>query len=115
MSELHDIAFAKAGLWQLALLGCVACIAYAARDRRVALFGGFGLFLGFVIPRRRVYANFSSVEGAFIGALNDIADHLVFWAFVGAAVGSCVGLWLALRQKSRAIASNVPLNPSVPQ
>ena len=97
MSELHEIAYSKAALWQLGVFGCVAFLACSARDRRVALFGGVGLFLGFVVPQRRVYADYRSVEGAFIGAFNGIADHLVLWAFVGASVGSCIGLLLASR------------------
>ena len=115
MSELHEIAYSKAALWQLGLFGCVALVACATRNRRVAPFGGIGLFLGFVVPQPRVYADYSSVEGAYMGAFNGIVDHLVFWAFVGAAIGTSVGLFLTRRQKATAIAPDSDIRSNVTQ
>ena len=106
MSELHQIGYAKTALWQLGLFGCVSFLAYIARDRMLALLGGFGLCLGFVVPQRPAYNDYSSVEGAFTGALNDLTGHLVFWALVGGGVGIGIASLLARRRKSNRNVAN---------
>jgi hypothetical protein len=98
MNTIHEIAYSKAGIWQLGLLISVAAIAYFARSRRLFLMGTLGTFLGYIVPQRIVYTNYRSVEGAFMGAVYAAANHLVFWAVVGATV--CVTLVLDWRKKS---------------
>lgn len=106
MNTIHEIAYSKAGIWQLGLLISVTAIAYFARSRRLFLMGTLGTFLGYMVPRRIVYTNYQSVEGAFMGAVNATVHHLVFWAIVGSVTGVCAALVFDWRKKS-----TQPVNP----
>jgi len=92
MLSLREIAYATAGSWQLGVLIVVAVIAFLAGSRLVFVLGLVGLLLGFVIPRPNVRADYSSVEGAYLGALNAIVDHTVLWSLVGAFGGVLIGI-----------------------
>jgi len=98
---VNEVIYAKAGLFQLGLLAVVALIAFGLRSRLTFLLGGLGTQLGLAIPRPRIYANYSSVEGAVMGVINDSVEHLEFWAFVGASLGVILARALRLRMMTR--------------
>jgi hypothetical protein len=101
MSDIHEIAYSKAAIWQLGLLAGVAAVAYVARNKQVFQLGGFGILCAYVVPRRTVYTNYQTVEAAFIGAIDGLVEHLVFWAFIGAVAGVCTGMILSWRKRRK--------------
>jgi hypothetical protein len=111
MLSLHEIAYAKAAVWQLSTVGLVAVWAFVCRSRLVLAFGSLGVLLGFVVPKPRVYADYRSVEAAYLGAIDAIVEHTVFWTLFGAVLGTLTGLYLTrLRRKRRAAAAQYGTN-----
>ncbi len=94
MSLVNEVIYAKAGLFQLGILAFVALISFGLRSRLTFLLGGLGTQLGLLIPKPVVYADYRSVEGAVMGAINDSVEHLTFWAPFGATLGVLLALGL---------------------
>lgn len=94
MPTIDEIIYTKAGLWQLGILTALALIAWLTDNRRVLLLGGFGSFLGYLIPQSPVYENHRSTGAATLAAINHSANHLALWGFVGAGFATCLALLL---------------------
>jgi hypothetical protein len=94
LSLVNEVIYAKAGLFQLGILAVVALISFGLRSRLTLLLGGLGTQLGLLIPKPLVYADYSSVEGAVMGVINDSVKHLTFWAPIGATLGVLLALGL---------------------
>ena len=97
MSFTEEVICARAGLFQPGVLAVVALISYGLRSRLTFLLGGLRAQLGLLIPKPRVYAHYSSVEGAALAAINDSVEHLRVWAIIGAVFGVLLALGLRSR------------------
>jgi hypothetical protein len=85
---------AAQGVAVLTLVLGVAIFAYVVRSRTAFLLGCVGSLLGLVIPQPRVYAHYASVEGAAIGNLEDLRNHVLFWGVIGAAAACAAAAYL---------------------
>ncbi len=93
--DYHDIQFAMCTVGILKLIAVVALISYAAKSRLAFLVGGLGCCLGLLITQPIVYANYSSVEGAYLGSLTASNNHVLSYGIVGSVFGC--GVVVAIR------------------
>jgi hypothetical protein len=90
--DRDQIELAMCGIRVLAIIGAVALVSYATRNRVVFLAGAIGSMLGFAVPQPVIYAEYASVEAAFMASLDDAAGHVLFYGIVGATAGCAAGM-----------------------
>ena len=63
--------------------------------------------VGLVVPARIVYAQYSSVEAAYMGSLADSANHVLFYGIIGASIGWGLGIYLAVKRRTMTNETNL--------
>jgi len=105
--EREQIELAMWGVRLLPIVALVAIGSYVARSRIAFLLGSAGAFIGLVVPARIVYAQYSSVEAAYMGSLADSANHVLFYGIIGASIGWGLGIYLAVKRRTMTNETNL--------
>lgn len=88
---MDEIAYAMIFQRLLPAIIGVLIFAFVGRSRVVFLLCMLGLLLGFVVPQPRTYADYASVEAAYLAALYDRVNHVATWSTAGAIGGTLCG------------------------
>ena len=105
--EREQIELAMWGVRLLPIVALVAIGSYVARSRIAFLLGSAGAFIGLVVPARIVYAQYSSVEAAYMGSLTDSAHYVLFYGIMGASIGWGLGIYLAVKRRTMTNETNL--------
>jgi len=94
--ERDQIEFAMCGVRLLSIVAVVAIGSYVAKSRIAFLLGSAGAFVGLDVPQQRAACTlYRSVEAAYLGYLEDSANHVLFFGIIGASIGWGLGIYLA--------------------
>lgn len=100
-SSMDEIIRAMIFRWLAPVAVGVALAAFFVRSRLVFALGMLGLLLGFVVPERVVYAEYSSGEGAYLAAVYDRVTHIVVLSVTGAVGGTLCGTFVVRAHRRR--------------
>jgi hypothetical protein len=95
----QEIELATSLMRILGIILFVAIAAFFLKSRLIFVCGVLGSLLGFLVPEPKIYAQYSSAEGAFLGAIHDHANHILEWGIVGAIFGISIGILGAVQKQ----------------